>query len=139
MGLAKSLGLGAVAFLAGLSYLGQNIQKDSDTGSPPLDDMRSAIRMNLKNAEIGELHYLASQNAVCGLVKHDASQVGRAPFAYSHQLGLTVASKWGGGEPEQLNKLYGCSFLPIAYVEEWKLPFWGGERGTFYRSAFETL
>jgi len=123
------------AILSGLILLGsrlENSQPSADTLPELVSDAKAALRMDLENPEVSELHYFRETGIVCGLVNHRESAIGRAPFAYSHQLGLTVAPVWGKNEPEEINKRYGCNFLPIAYTNDWKSPFWGGDAGDFY-------
>lgn len=129
----KIVGIALIALVVALYSLGSSMpEPDKATNSSTLSDAKAAINMELNNPELSELHYLVSENVVCGLVNHDNSEIGKGPFAYSHKLGLSVAKVWGRNEPEKINKLYGCSFLPIAYVDEWKSPFWGAKRGDIY-------
>ena len=124
----------AVAIVAGvivLANLGAKVSSqigDNDTDHAEfVSDAKAALSMKLRNPRTRELHLLARHQVLCGQVKHDYSKVGFVPFAYSHAIGLTVAEVWGKGEPEQLNRDYGCEFLPIAHSEEWNRPFWGGQ------------
>ena len=122
------VGLVIVGSVYGLGRLGAGVSDAAESPSIQksiIDDAHAALDMQTHNPTTKELHYLSNKKVLCGLVKHDDSEVGAAPFAYSHSLGLTVAKVWGKGEPEELNRLYGCSFLPIAYVKEWQKPFWG--------------
>jgi hypothetical protein len=130
-----------VAIVIGLSQIGADVstQEPQPSVSPPLDDARAAIRSKLKLAAIKEVHLISPGGTVCGLINHKGSKVGWAPFAYNHELGLAVAEVWGLKQPENLNKLYGCHFLPLAYTDEWKTPFWGGEGGDEYISAPQSL
>ncbi len=139
MGFFKVVGIAAIPLFGLLSVLGGRINESIPPESPPVDDAKAAIRMKLQAPEISEVHYLASAGVVCGLVNHAKSEVGRAPFAYSHKLGLSVAPVWGRNEPQKLNKLYGCSFLPVAYVDEWTSPFWESEQGDAYWPEPEVL
>lgn len=139
MGKLQTGCLGIAAILVGLMFIGSRIPHEQPPASSPLDDAKAAIRMKLENPEVRELHYLEAEGVVCGQVKHDESRIGFAPFAYSHRLGLSVAKVWGLNEPEELNKQYGCSFLPIAYADEWKSPFWGGQPGDIYDPVPDVL
>jgi len=139
MGKLKMGCVGIAAIFVGLMFIGAQIPHERPYSSSPLEDAKAAIRLKLENSEVRELHYFEAAGVVCGQVKHDKSDVGFAPFAYSHKLGLSVAKVWGRNEPEELNKQYGCSFLPIAYSDEWKSPFWGGPRGDIYEPTPEVL
>lgn len=118
------------AIVIGLVTLGEQISSQADARRTDnmalVDDAQAALAMKLRNVHTRELHLLAKNQVICGQVNHDESEVGFAPFAYSHSLGLSVANVWGKGEPERLNRDYGCKFLPIAYTDEWTKPFWGG-------------
>lgn len=119
------------AIAIGLAILGEKISSQADAPHTDnmalLDDAQAALAMKLRNASTRELHVLTKNQVICGQVNHDESEVGFAPFAYNHSLGLSVAKVWGKGEPERLNRDYGCKFLPLAYTNEWTKPFWGGQ------------
>lgn len=130
------------AIFIGIPFIGASIQAPAVPTAPTpalVNDARAAMRSDLKFAQVKEVHFLSGEGSVCGLVIHAESEIGWVPFAYSHKLGLSVAQVWGRREPENLNKRYGCQFLPLAYTDEWKTPFWGGERGDLYMPAPEAI
>lgn len=120
-------GLVIAASFYGLGQLGAGVS-DGNVGPSIqlsiMEDARAELSTGTSTPPTKELHYLSERKVLCGLVNYPES-IGWTPFAYSHSLGLKVAKVWGNGEYENLNRLYGCSFLPMAYVKEWKKPFWG--------------
>lgn len=121
------VGLILVAAIYSLGKLGEGLSEAADSPSIEqslIEDAHAALNTDTIVPPTKELHYLSERKVLCGLVNYPES-IGWTPFAYSHSLGLKVAKVWGNGEYENLNRLYGCSFLPMAYVKEWKKPFWG--------------
>jgi len=129
----RKIAIFGVGIVAAMMAFGSLIDERAKNLRPDtLGRAEAALKNKLGHPSVREVHYFHGSNVVCGQVKHDASEWGFTPFAFSDKLGLTVSDIWGRNATENINKRYGCHFLTLANSDKWTSLFWGGESTDFY-------